>query len=231
MLSTTPAFVTAMAMSVLLGVTHAAVAEDVCTPSCRPGYTCVQGACVEACNPTCGSNQVCTQTPAGADCVDRAARAPVDPSAPEPSTSVDLAPTPTSITATQCRPTCSADERCLQTSKGLACVGSSGVALRPSKQASRAESGTPAPYEAPARRSAPWSQPIATPRASENYAKPASITLGVLFALNGLGSIVGGAAVASSATASEELAPAIIVAGVVALGLGVWGIAAGAASD
>jgi hypothetical protein len=230
MLPTTPTLVTAMAMAALLGVAQRAVAEDVCTPSCRPGYTCVQGACVEACNPTCGSNQVCTQTPAGADCVDRAARAPVAPSVAEPPTSVDLAPT--SMTATLCHPSCSAEERCLQTSKGLACVGSSGVALRPSKQASRAESGTPAAYEAPARRSASWSQPTAAPIASENYAKPASITLGVLFALNGLGSIVGGAAVASSASPSaEELAPTIIVAGVVALGLGVWGIAAGAASD
>lgn len=221
MLPTTPTLVTAMAMAVLLGVTHAAVAEDVCTPSCRPGYTCIQGACVEACNPTCGSSQVCTQTPAGADCVDRAARAPA-----ELSTRVELAPTPTSTT-TQCHPSCSADERCLQTSKGRACVGMAGVALRQPPRASAAPKD-----EEPSRPSYGWAQPAATPRRAYNYAKPASITLGILFSLSGVGNLAVGASAASSTSRStEELAPAFIVAGLVGLGLGIWGIAAGAASD
>lgn len=32
----------------------------VCAPSCRVGFTCVQGACVSACNPGCGEGEQCT---------------------------------------------------------------------------------------------------------------------------------------------------------------------------
>lgn len=31
-----------------------------CEPSCRPGFTCVRGACVSACNPECPAGEFCT---------------------------------------------------------------------------------------------------------------------------------------------------------------------------
>jgi hypothetical protein len=36
-----------------------------CTPACRPGFTCVSGACVSPCNPPCRENERCT---ANAEC-------------------------------------------------------------------------------------------------------------------------------------------------------------------
>ncbi|MEZ4406077.1 MAG: hypothetical protein R3A52_06350 [Polyangiales bacterium] len=41
----------------------------VCTPACRTGFACVNGACVSACNPPCGSGERCDTTSSVARCV------------------------------------------------------------------------------------------------------------------------------------------------------------------
>ena len=36
--------------------------ESECRPECRPGFTCIEGACVSACNPACPEGQACSAT-------------------------------------------------------------------------------------------------------------------------------------------------------------------------
>ncbi len=40
-----------------------------CTPACRTGFACVNGACVSACNPPCGSGERCDTSSSVARCV------------------------------------------------------------------------------------------------------------------------------------------------------------------
>jgi hypothetical protein len=61
---------------------EAASAPATCAPSCRSGYTCVQGQCVSACNPVCGADEQCT---ASGECLKTSPPSPVVAS---------LAPTP-----------------------------------------------------------------------------------------------------------------------------------------
>lgn len=42
-----------------------------CTPACRAGYTCANGACVSACNPACESGDDCVGAGSSAKCVPR----------------------------------------------------------------------------------------------------------------------------------------------------------------
>lgn len=40
-----------------------------CTPACRAGFQCVNGACVSPCNPPCAANETCVTPPAGPMCM------------------------------------------------------------------------------------------------------------------------------------------------------------------
>jgi hypothetical protein len=37
------------------------VPASVCTPSCRRGFTCIEGRCVSSCNPPCGIGELCSE--------------------------------------------------------------------------------------------------------------------------------------------------------------------------
>lgn len=43
-------------------------APPTCSPSCRPGFACVDGTCVSECNPVCDTGFTCTQGTCVADC-------------------------------------------------------------------------------------------------------------------------------------------------------------------
>ena len=58
---------------VAVGVSAVPVHAEDCVPSCRDGYLCHEGACIEACNPPCGAGEQCV---GGGECV---AQAPSDP--------------------------------------------------------------------------------------------------------------------------------------------------------
>lgn len=51
-----------------------------CNPSCREGFTCVAGACVNACNPACASGERCDTTGGRARCVGSDASTDASPS-------------------------------------------------------------------------------------------------------------------------------------------------------
>ena len=78
------------AILLVLGVCAAfpAVAQTACFPSCRDGFTCVNGACVSACNPPCPAGQRCTgagECGAGSTPPPAVAPAPAPaPTAPQP---------------------------------------------------------------------------------------------------------------------------------------------------
>lgn len=52
------ATVSAVLMLGSLTTTSARAAD--CVPSCRDGFLCHQGTCIEACNPPCGEGELCT---------------------------------------------------------------------------------------------------------------------------------------------------------------------------
>lgn len=188
-----------------------------CSPDCRRGYTCIESVCTPACNPICGPEQQCVPVGDGFDCVRQEVVAPAVP--------VELP----GVRAGDggCVPACGDGERCLQTSKGPACLAATrGASRTPVRDTAR----TTVPRdERPSSQSwrqpePAWSPNAPSPaKASYNYAKPAAITLGVLFAIGGIINV------AASSQANEPAA--FIASGIIGMGLGTWGIVAGVVSD
>ena len=62
----TRARVSALVIAVVASVSASVSAQSAqCTPTCRTGYTCADGECVELCNPPCGAGTACN---ANAEC-------------------------------------------------------------------------------------------------------------------------------------------------------------------
>lgn len=89
-------------------------AATTCSPPCRSGYVCHEGACISGCNPPCPSNELCT--PNG-ECVSRC----------NPVCAANEVCTPRGACVSMCNPPCAAGQRC--TPQGACMGGVAGGAL------------------------------------------------------------------------------------------------------